>query len=98
MVAFRECSSSINDEHVHFAQDLGLEKFAKLGLDYAGHPARRVAANLLRALVEGTQRSQSGNFEVRTAGEHRFFRTTSRPKRARSRLIRLRLSGNYCQL
>lgn len=30
MVAFRECSSSINDEHVHFAQDLGLENSQSL--------------------------------------------------------------------
>jgi len=30
VVAFRECSSSINDEHVHFAQDLGLENSQSL--------------------------------------------------------------------
>lgn len=37
-----------------------VRKFAKLGLDYAGHPARRVAANLLRALVEGLRRVRAG--------------------------------------
>ena len=33
-----------------------VRKFAKLGLDYAGHAERKVAANLLRALVEGLRR------------------------------------------